>query len=87
MLAGSLATVLAKPLQVFRELSAATSLAELEDMVEWYSYSSLAATRIAQEVEVICSVSVCWTCILLYGLKAAALVSTRFKKCDMLCFC
>jgi hypothetical protein len=45
MLAGSLATVLAKLLQEFCELS----LAELEDMLKRYINASVAATRIVQE--------------------------------------
>jgi hypothetical protein len=80
MLAGSLATVLAKLLQELCELS----LAELEDMLKRYSNASVAATRIVQEAKEIPSLSVSTTmCILLSG----CLLSTRFKKCDMLCFC
>jgi hypothetical protein len=45
MLAGSLATVLAKLLQELCELS----LAELEDMLKRYINASVAAARIVQE--------------------------------------
>ena len=50
MVAGSLATVLAKPLQEFRELSPAPSFAEREDMLKCY-ISVPRSTTIVQEAE------------------------------------